>query len=152
MNWSIYYYKSLRKAQTQKHVFNNITTSVWKPVTHAGCWTYPITPLQLFSNLLHANMNCPWTLVTNPYTAPPLLHIPEGKQLTPPVDPLSRTGMHATRPARFLLTLPLVEPQHAASKHRHGRGHEEGERAGGPWTVEGDPTKRKQDGELRDKI
>lgn len=35
--------------------------------------------------------------------------------------------MHAARPARFLLTLPLVEPQHTAPKHRHGRGHEEGE-------------------------
>lgn len=39
----------------------------------------------------------------------------------------------------FLLTLPFVEPQHTASKHRHGRGHEGGERGGGPWTVAGDP-------------
>lgn len=60
--------------------------------------------------------------------------------------------MHATRPACFLLTLPLVEPQHTASKHRHGRGHEEGEGAGGPWTVAGDPTKRKQDGGVRDRV
>lgn len=60
--------------------------------------------------------------------------------------------LHATRPARFLLTLPLVEPQHTASKHRHGRGHEEGERAGSPWTVAGDPTERKQDGGVRDRF
>lgn len=32
----------------------------------------------------------------------------------------------------FLLTLPLVEPQHTASEHRHGRGHGGGERGGGP--------------------
>lgn len=61
--------------------------------------------------------------------------------------------MHATRPARLLLTLPLVEPQHTASKHRHGRRHEEGERAGGPWTEAGDPhTEKTEDGGVRDKF
>lgn len=50
--------------------------------------------------------------------------------------------MHATGPARFLLTLPLVEPQHTASKHRHGRGHEEGERGRRSRTVAGDPTEK----------
>lgn len=51
--------------------------------------------------------------------------------------------MHATRPARFLLTLPLVEPQHTASKHRHGRGHEEGEGAGGSMDCGGRSHKEK---------
>lgn len=36
--------------------------------------------------------------------------------------------MHVPSNARrFLLTLAFVEPQHTASKHRHGRRHEEGE-------------------------
>lgn len=40
----------------------------------------------------------------------------------------------ATR-AVFLLTLPFVEPQHTASKHRHGRRHEEGEGGRRPMEV-----------------
>lgn len=39
---------------------------MWKPVTHAGWWTITPHRLQLFSNLFHADMNCPWTLLTNP--------------------------------------------------------------------------------------
>lgn len=36
--------------------------------------------------------------------------------------------MHASNEVRrVLLTLSFVEPQHTASKHRHGRRHEEGE-------------------------
>lgn len=39
------------------------------------------------------------------------------------------------RAVSFLLTLPFVEPQHTASKHRHGRRHEEGEGGRRPMEV-----------------
>lgn len=39
---------------------------MWKAVTHAGRWTITPHRLQLFSNLFHADTNCPWTSLTNP--------------------------------------------------------------------------------------
>lgn len=73
------------KKKTPKHVCSNNSTSLWKTVTHAGCCTHPITPhrRQPLNNLVHNDMNCHWTMITNPNMAnitPPLLHIPEYKQ------------------------------------------------------------------------
>lgn len=72
--------------------------------------------------------------------APPWLYVLKDKQSTTPHTP-SAQGWRACIPRdvhRFLLTLPFVEPQHTASKHRHGRGHEEGEGSRRPmelWLV-----------------